>query len=677
MTWKKWGAGGSRRWELGFFFRLWRCSSAALYRMLENVIEIRRMAFSEREESVPANKVVRNVQPLRDLFAAEMASSCVPRKEMANGLAVHAGPLWGPTAGNLENLASDTNREDAKSVKNESQELRFLFAKDWSMQNSDDEDDFWASGSLCGAVMTPRRRTRPLKSDKKPPSSSNHSPRQSTKMESSRINSPSSLKTSYLASRSGVMQQPSELSPGCLFSRLTEELRVGCGGAKPSLGTLLAAEVAIGRDQRSADRREGNIGFEGFSFERDAAVRSGESSRRVKIGSLCDVSAPVHPESHTRLKYLIAEFLTSGTNPVVEDGVSEMHEIQRPVRHELDTIVNTSAREDGLCCTSERSQSGTNLDEEVETLLSPTFSLDESTDADVNSSTQSTANVPNFLPNPPTPGVFLEVQHSSRVEPLLTIVNALNAVSDAGLIEESVFNNVDDLAQSNADGEEAEAPRVQLETLLEQARGEHGWLPLGRSRMGSPSLVESPSLSCSSSRISVLGMSSGPPDDNCQVSLRGVASRPSHAVVDDPSNREVLREELLPSSDIVERPEIQQSSDPAAGTETPLVDAAREAEILTPATEQPPRRVSLLSLLNQDMENVENELEAEKGVDEQDDHVTEQLDPLCCVCMVGHKGAAFIPCGHTFCRRCCREVRRSKGSCPLCNKAIIDVLNIY
>lgn len=34
MTWKKWGAGGSRRWELGFFFRLWRCSSAALYRML-------------------------------------------------------------------------------------------------------------------------------------------------------------------------------------------------------------------------------------------------------------------------------------------------------------------------------------------------------------------------------------------------------------------------------------------------------------------------------------------------------------------------------------------------------------------------------------------------------------------------------------------------------------------
>lgn len=135
--------------------------------MLENVIEIRRMAFSEREESVPANKVVRNVQPLRDLFAAEMASSCVPRKEMANGLAVHAGPLWGPTAGNLENLASDTNREDAKSVKNESQELRFLFAKDWSMQNSDDEDDFWASGSLCGAVMTPRRRTRPLKSDKK------------------------------------------------------------------------------------------------------------------------------------------------------------------------------------------------------------------------------------------------------------------------------------------------------------------------------------------------------------------------------------------------------------------------------------------------------------------------------------------------------------------------------
>ncbi|KAH7288493.1 hypothetical protein KP509_31G028100 [Ceratopteris richardii] len=56
---------------------------------------------------------------------------------------------------------------------------------------------------------------------------------------------------------------------------------------------------------------------------------------------------------------------------------------------------------------------------------------------------------------------------------------------------------------------------------------------------------------------------------------------------------------------------------------------------------------------------------------------TEQLDGMCCVCMVGLKGAAFIPCGHTFCRRCSRELWRSRGTCPLCNKYIREILDIY
>ncbi|KAL4354620.1 hypothetical protein GQ457_06G027260 [Hibiscus cannabinus] len=36
----------------------------------------------------------------------------------------------------------------------------------------------------------------------------------------------------------------------------------------------------------------------------------------------------------------------------------------------------------------------------------------------------------------------------------------------------------------------------------------------------------------------------------------------------------------------------------------------------------------------------------------------------CCVCMERKKGAAFIPCGHTFCRVCSREVWLNRGSCP-------------
>ncbi|CAA6664088.1 unnamed protein product [Spirodela intermedia] len=49
----------------------------------------------------------------------------------------------------------------------------------------------------------------------------------------------------------------------------------------------------------------------------------------------------------------------------------------------------------------------------------------------------------------------------------------------------------------------------------------------------------------------------------------------------------------------------------------------------------------------------------------------------CCVCMVREKGAAFIPCGHTFCRLCSRELWISRGNCPLCNGLILEILDIF
>ncbi|CAD5316077.1 unnamed protein product [Arabidopsis thaliana] len=52
-------------------------------------------------------------------------------------------------------------------------------------------------------------------------------------------------------------------------------------------------------------------------------------------------------------------------------------------------------------------------------------------------------------------------------------------------------------------------------------------------------------------------------------------------------------------------------------------------------------------------------------------------DPLCCVCMGREKGAAFIPCGHTYCRVCSREIWMNRGTCPLCNRSIFDVLDLY
>ena len=53
-------------------------------------------------------------------------------------------------------------------------------------------------------------------------------------------------------------------------------------------------------------------------------------------------------------------------------------------------------------------------------------------------------------------------------------------------------------------------------------------------------------------------------------------------------------------------------------------------------------------------------------------------DPLqCCVCMVGRRGAALIPCGHTFCRSCSKQLFAERGACPLCNNLIVQVLHIF
>ncbi|CAL1407217.1 unnamed protein product [Linum trigynum] len=52
-------------------------------------------------------------------------------------------------------------------------------------------------------------------------------------------------------------------------------------------------------------------------------------------------------------------------------------------------------------------------------------------------------------------------------------------------------------------------------------------------------------------------------------------------------------------------------------------------------------------------------------------------DSLCCVCMERDKGAAFIPCGHTFCRVCSRDLWAHRGCCPVCNRPILEILDIF
>ncbi|XP_065877184.1 uncharacterized protein [Euphorbia lathyris] len=86
-----------------------------------------------------------------------------------------------------------------------------------------------------------------------------------------------------------------------------------------------------------------------------------------------------------------------------------------------------------------------------------------------------------------------------------------------------------------------------------------------------------------------------------------------------------------------------------------------------------PVRVSLMRLL----EETETEMEAAESEKGKGGGGEGGNDTVCCVCMVRKKGAAFIPCGHTYCRVCSREVWVNRGNCPLCNRSIIEILDIF
>lgn len=128
------------------------------------------------------------------------------------------------------------------------------------------------------------------------------------------------------------------------------------------------------------------------------------------------------------------------------------------------------------------------------------------------------------------------------------------------------------------------------------------------------------------------------------------------------------------------------------------VQVEAEAEAAEPVQPRQPR-MSLMDLLEEtdrqmglegsryavgededEEEEDEAEAEAEGEYEEEGDDVEENaggIEHNCCVCMVRHKGAAFIPCGHTFCRLCSRELWVQRGNCPLCNGFILEILDIF
>ncbi|MED6195248.1 hypothetical protein PIB30_036036 [Stylosanthes scabra] len=117
-----------------------------------------------------------------------------------------------------------------------------------------------------------------------------------------------------------------------------------------------------------------------------------------------------------------------------------------------------------------------------------------------------------------------------------------------------------------------------------------------------------------------------------------------------------------------ERPSTGMNLAAALAAERELRSSQEEGEREVGGSETP-WRVSLMRLLE--------ETEGGGGGGGERGGESEGGDWVCCVCMGRKKGAAFIPCGHTFCRVCCREVWLNRGTCPLCNRSILEILDIF
>lgn len=86
--------------------------------------------------------------------------------------------------------------------------------------------------------------------------------------------------------------------------------------------------------------------------------------------------------------------------------------------------------------------------------------------------------------------------------------------------------------------------------------------------------------------------------------------------------------------------------------------------------------VSLMALLEESGRRVDDDDEDDEDDDEEEDEET-GVEYICTVCMVKHRRLAFVPCGHTFCSLCSKELWVSRGNCPLCTGYILEILDIF
>ena len=498
---------------------------------------------------------------------------------------------------------------------------------------------------------------------------------------------------------------------------------------RPSLGALFAEELASSREPSGWEMiepwgvDEGNCGTSSGRWS--VAGNVGESSRDLQVGSsMNNISSPGRSGPQGKLEALIARILTPGTPQWKNRAAHKKALTDSPVEQELK--LSREALQEGASSCSQNIEVILNLrDREgvtgsnaaglasrihedlqiipMEEVSNPVvhgaqFQQGNSVANDLAACISTVPETPNLVQL----GVLIGEELAPTCPQLQGMVSEMGTdkggLADSVLKSDEATNEVQVNGDSNALQEQSD---VQLGTLLEQTWGEHGWLPLGRSRIGSPLLLRSQSSSNNTSRFDTPRVPQESSNDTSQSAMPsrtetiGKSPGPSlasgsHAF----SDRSTVVLAGQPASSCPEVDCIPTLQVPLESPPQTVSAPTRESEanpspspdqsVATPATERAPTRVSLMSLLNQDMDVEDNRLNKSGNAavhqcddDDDDGHAPEEMDPMCCVCMVGHKGAAFIPCGHTFCRKCCREVRKSLGSCPLCNHPIHNILNIY
>ncbi|KAL4342036.1 hypothetical protein GQ457_08G020650 [Hibiscus cannabinus] len=95
-----------------------------------------------------------------------------------------------------------------------------------------------------------------------------------------------------------------------------------------------------------------------------------------------------------------------------------------------------------------------------------------------------------------------------------------------------------------------------------------------------------------------------------------------------------------------------------------------------------PVKMSLMDLLGETGSSYIDEDDDEYYEEEEEEEEEEIVQATgtqftCCVCKVDITSSAFMPCEHTFCRLCSKELSVHRGCCPLCNGFVSEILHIF